>query len=78
MLNIAFNASAAGAMMQCSDPELDQVRYLELNMEYGSLHCGARAESRYKQINSWFRDDPWLDDILSGSKTLGKTATTLI
>lgn len=77
MLNIAFNASAAGAMMQCSDPELDQVRYLELNMEYGSLHCGARAESRYKQINSWFRDDPWLDDILFRVKDLRKNGNDI-
>lgn len=63
--------------MQCSDPELDQVRYLELNMEYGSLHCGARAESRYKQINSWFRDDPWLDDILFQIKDLRRNGNEI-
>ena len=64
VLNISFNASASGAMMQCSNRELDYVYHLDLNMDLGALHCGARSESRYKQINSWFRKDPWLDDVL--------------
>ena len=72
MLNIVFNDSAAGSMIQCSDEELEDVLFLNIKMDMGRLHCGARAESRYKEINSWFRNDPWLSDILFKERELRK------
>ena len=59
--------------MQCSSPELENVLYLDLKMDLGSLHCGAQSESRFEQINSWFRKDPWLSDILFRVRDMRKS-----
>ena len=79
MLEITFNDSSGGCMcMLCgSDSRFGDSLTLSFDLDMGTLQYGALSDERFRQINSWFKNDRWLTDTMFRIKDMRKQVKSL-